>query len=78
MRTLSVPGRAMYRAIVCHGGSLRGLGVWGETRRFANFSTAERAGERMAIACRRIVGGSPTFQIVTEFDTRASRDGGAR
>ncbi len=64
--------RPLYLAVIHHGGSLLGLGVWGSTRLFSTIAQAERAGERVAIVCRRVVGGSPTYQVVTEF-ARAKR-----
>lgn len=67
------PIRTLYHAIVCHGGSLSGLSVWGRTRRFASLAAAQRAGERLAIACRKVVGGSPMYYVESSPEHRVLR-----
>jgi len=53
-----------YQAIVYLGGELLGLGRWATGRRWADRRRAEREGERLADAASRVVGGSPTIEIV--------------
>lgn len=67
------PVRILYHAIVYHGGTLRGLGVWGRTRRFASPAAASAAGERLAIVCRKVVGGSPTYAVESQPEHRVLR-----
>ena len=67
------PIRTLYHAIVCHGGSLRGLGIWGRSRRFASLAAAQRAGERLAITCRKVAGGSPMYYVESLPEHRVLR-----
>ncbi len=52
-----------YRAVVCHGGELRGLGVWKRGRRWRDRERAEREGQRIAAKCKQVVGGLPEVII---------------
>ena len=71
--SLTTTTRTMYTATVWHGGSLLGLGRWGITRRVSCPIRAAAAGRRMADACRRTVGGSPTVEIESQAARRALR-----
>jgi hypothetical protein len=52
-----------YYGIVYHGGSLLGLGTYGETKSYRSFAAAEKAVARLLSKCRKICGGSPSAEI---------------
>ena len=54
---------AKFQATVYHGGSLRGLGSYGSTKKFKTEKAATRAGNRLAAKCHQICGGSPFVEI---------------
>jgi hypothetical protein len=52
-----------YYGIVYHGGSLRGLGSYGQTKSYSSLKAAEKAAKRLALKCSKICGGSPSFDL---------------
>ncbi len=57
-----------YSATVYHGGSLAGMGIYGSTKNFKSIDTAERAGQKLKIKCKKMCGGCPTHEILVSFE----------